>query len=334
MHLLKICCVAIGIVLAMALNSLAGNTDLKWAAKWLLPYGQYETNKLAEWTSDRGYIHSSGNVVAVKLRFDQASIDTFSHLPFIGINRYAFGLEVEVVECSDSPQLEIKSIDNTFPSESKPIMDTNFEDGLTNDNKCVSNGKNPYVVGSLLLRDPYRLEKDTDYYVYFNLRDHIPEEGVNLHLNLQLTYDVDFAANSLKEVVDDYFGATCTLEAYDYFVVESDSYMSFTARSSGWKGVCWDSKTGSYECDVAEFIGICPSISLNKKTNKWFPFSIFSISEAFASDCISANRAEVGSFITGNLEIPLGYGDIDPEPTDPDYDPNIHINSLDIRFFG
>ena len=123
---------------------MAGNTDLKWAAGWLLPYGQYETDKIAEWTSGKGYIYGSNNVIAVKLRFDQSSINTFSYLPFLAISEHAFGLEVEVVECSDSRQLEVENIDFTFPSEANPIMDTSFEDNLTNSDPCLSNGKKPY----------------------------------------------------------------------------------------------------------------------------------------------------------------------------------------------
>ena len=333
MCFLRSCCIMVGIVLVTALSSFAVNEDLRWAARWLLPNGQYETDEV-EWTSSNGYIYGNGNVVVVKLRFDQLSIDTFNYIPQGG-NYHAFGLEIDVVECSDSQQMEASSIDHTFSLETKPVMDTTFGDNVTNSGTCASNGKHPYVVGSLLIRDPHELEKDKDYYVYFNLKNPIPSEGVNLHLTLQLSYDVQYVTPPLLEVLTDYFGNAGVLDSFDYFVVEGDSYVSFTAKPSGWSGVCWSNKTGSSQCDVAENIGICPyTSSFNSKMEKWFTNFPFLVTNAFAGDCVSASRAEGSSIVIGDLGIPLGYGDTDPDPTTPDTDPNIHINSLDIRLIG
>lgn len=337
MHSFKRFCFAIGIVLSITANSFAGNTDLKWAARWLLPAGQYGTDKLAEWTSGNGYIYGNDNVVVVKMRFDQTSIDTFKHIP-LGGNYHAFGLEIEIVECSDSRQMETSSIDHTFSSETKPVMDTTFGDNVTNSDTCVSNGKYPYIVGSLLLRDPHELEKDVDYYVYFNLKNPIPANGVNLHLTLQLSYDVQYVVSPLREAILDYFGDAGILETCDYFVVESDSYVSFTVKPYGWSGVCWSNKSISNQCNVAENIGICPyTSSFNSKKEKWFAFFPFLVSEAFASDCISATRAGKNSVTIGDLGVPLNYGSPDPndpEPTSSDSDPDLHINSFDLREAG
>lgn len=291
---------------------LAGNTDLEWAAEYLLPPGQYDTKNLAEWTSYNGYIFGLNDAIVVRLRFDQEAINTFR---FKTNDMYTgFGLEIDIVECSDSSQLKTSHITHTMPDSANAIQDTTLSDSFTNSEPCVTNGKKPHVIGTLLVKDPSSLEKDVDYFVVFRLEDSIPEEGANIHLTLQLTYDVKVvsllgASHPLIGPLIALSGNIDELEALDYFVVESDSYNSFVVKPSGYGGVCWGSKTQSGECSV-NYKGECSDyLKLDLFERKIYSLFDFFLPSVYAADNCSAEKfANPESIKIGNLIPSAGNG--------------------------
>ena len=133
----------------------AGNLDIKWLAPYLMPPGHFNTS-VAEWTASEGEIFGFSDVIVVRLRFDQEAVDVFNYLP-------GFGLDVDVVECTDNSPIVVNNIQHTFPSGVHAVRDTSLDDNLTNSTPCVSDSGNPYVVGSILLRDAENIEAGQDY---------------------------------------------------------------------------------------------------------------------------------------------------------------------------
>jgi len=155
-------------------NAYAGNLDIKWLAPYLLPAGQANTLR-AEWTAHDGEIFGFSDVVVVRLRFDQEAVDVFNHLP-------GFGLDVDVVECTNASPIEVSYVEHTFPSDVHVVRDTSLDDNLTNSQPCKVDNGNPYVIGSILIRDAENIQTEKDYYVYYHLQNTLPCNGVRLHL--------------------------------------------------------------------------------------------------------------------------------------------------------
>ncbi len=337
MNFLGRVCLIIGVIFLLATKSFATNEDLGWAAQWLLPSGQFGTDE-AEWTSTSGYIYGYGNVITTKLRFDDVAINTFKH-QIAGL--YHFGLEVDIVECSDSgPQLNTENIQHSFPSLAKPAMDTDFGDSITNSGACESNGGHPYVVGALMLRSPQELESNMDYYVSLNLDGPIPTGGVNLHLTLKLTQYVPVIKlastyskyASIIEGITNYYGSADFLDVFNYFLVESDSYNSFIARPSGYGGIRWSNKTESFPSVIGEH-DMCIGLFERKNEERSFLSFIPSfVSTAYADSCASTISATKQPMYMGNLNIPIDYDGASPgEPQESVSLPNLHIEEFNIH---
>lgn len=333
----------IGVVLAMASNSFAINDDLSWAAKWLLPGDQFDSKDEREWTSEKGYIYGHGNLITAKLRFDDEAINTFRHQ--IG-GSYHFGLELDIVECScdgNSPQLVTASIQHSLPLSTRPVMDTDFGDSITNSGNCKSNGGDPYVVGALMIREPQYLESGVDYYVFYYLEDCIPASGVNLHLTLKLTQYVpvikalsyDFVYGSIINGIRIYFGNDDVLDIFNYFVVESDSYESFIAKPTGYNGTRWSDKVLSTPC-VIEDHDMCVGLEQSQVKRTFLSLIPSFVSIAYASDCVPTSTASKQAMYVGDLGIPVDYDGTSPPgdpiiPTLPGPFPNLHIEELNLH---
>ena len=178
-------CIAFLLLVSIAIQAQA-STSLGWASQYFLPPGQAQTS-LVEWESYSGHMFGYDNVIIVRLRFDSEAIDTFKYKP-IGAPVRAFGLEVDIVECSNSPRLSLDRINTTFPGSSHPVLDTDAFDSFTMG--TCSNGQGTKVLG-LLVRNPQELEAEKDYYVHYVLKNRIPDSGTMVHLTLQVSWDIN-----------------------------------------------------------------------------------------------------------------------------------------------
>ncbi len=238
----------VAVVVAMLAVSIvsAQAGDLKPYAKYLLPPGQTET-EVIEWESYDGDIFVEGNVIKVRLRFDQVAVDTFNYIP-PGIEEVSsqWGLELDIVECNDNPVMKLDDIRYTPNlNVAKPIQDTEAFDWLTDD-KCEDAGGNKVRASgfTLLIRDASKLQAETDYYVEFVLKNPIPDSGTTLGLNLQLVWDVNTKVFGVPVFTE----LSGYLDRYDYYSVETSFYRKFfVGRDSREKGICWAQKAiGGY----------------------------------------------------------------------------------------
>ncbi len=297
--------ISVFVVMLMLVYSVSfgGNTDISWTAPYLLPNGHSNTS-VAEWTSYSGEVFGFDDVIIVRLRFDQEAVDVFNY-------RSGFGLDVDIVQCINETPIKTEYVQHTFPDATNVVRDTTFGDELTSGSSCESGG-NPYVIGTILLRDVENIQAENDYYVYFHLKDTLPTDGVRLHLTLQLSFDVQLVSNPLREMVVDSFGSD-VLDRLDYFVVESDSYTSFDAVPVGNYGTCWGSKSASSNCSVIQ--NQCFAQMYEKKE---FDFWDFIFSKAYAAECVSGSAAPIGSSVIGILPNPGSGHNLLPTGPNPE----------------
>lgn len=270
------------------------STSLGWASPYFLPPGQAQTS-LVEWESYSGHMFGYDNVIIVRLRFDSQAIDTFKYKP-IGALARGFGLEVDVVECSNSPRLALDRINTTFPNSSHPVLDTNAFDSVTTG--ACSNGQGTKVLG-LLVRNPADLEAEKDYYVHYVLKNRIPDSGTTVHLTLQVSWDINVVVSPFMEAVSDMYGSSLAddFDDWDYFNVESSPYRDFTLYPTNNAGVCWSGKGSSQGCTVSQnacYANATPA-------TKWFSFFV---SDAYASSCSGLTGTSSAAIRTGILPLP------------------------------
>ncbi len=244
----------------------AGNLDIKWLAPYLMPPGHANTNK-AEWTASQGEIFAFSDVVVVRLRFDQESVDVFNYLP-------GFGLDVDVVECTNDNPINVSGIQHTFPTNAHTVRDTSLDDNVTNSSPCKNDNGYPHVIGSILLRDPEHIVVGQDYYVYYHLQNPLPCQGTRLHLTLQLSFDVQLISPPVNELI-----SRGAYDLLDYFVLESDSFASFTALPNQDHGTCWKTKTKSYNC-------VSSNSQCVASNERRFNLLDFFVSTAYAARCV------------------------------------------------
>lgn len=219
--------------------------DLGCLASQILPFNQTGTSK-REWAAVSGSVTGSGNTIAIKLRFDAESINTLYYTPSWysaqGLLWKKFGLEIDISESNDGTSLRFDSIGSTFPSASRPTRDTGLSDLIN---------KNKNAIG-LLVRDAGEIQANTDYFVVITLKDPLPTNGVSVTLSLQISADtrlLGYALSPSSEPLFDWSILGSYLDKYDYFVVESESYIDgWKLYQDGREGLCWTSKTSSSVC--------------------------------------------------------------------------------------
>lgn len=190
-------------------------------AEKYLPFNQFSPNpgSIKEWSASEGNFFAKDNMIGVRFRLDKQSLET--------LKRGGFGLEIEAVEIG-SHKLKRKSYNHNFPKEARATMDTNVFD------------KGSDAVHAIIVRNPENLKAGTSYYVWFYFES-IPESGVRIQPNLVIDTDSDCYLDRVACINEE------ERDICEYFQMETDSYVEFTAYSNGEKGVKWSNKEISNE---------------------------------------------------------------------------------------
>ena len=269
--------------------------DVQCMAGIVLPGYDPDPESEREWTSYSGRTYGIGNKIITRVRFDQEAIDLLR-----GGNYGAeFGLEIEISLSGDNKDITLDRVESTFPANAKPGRDTEASDSLTNGNNTVH---------AVHVLDPSVLEAETDYYVFFVFAKDLPQDGVKVVSNLQLTLDIDFTRNFIYEMVP-------WLDQFQYFALETDSHRQFTARPASNEGVCWSVKTTSQVCYSQE--GTCSASSGQGGIGfSRMASALFGISDAYAGSCSTPNGGgSVPILGQGNRVLPGDAGAYDPVKT-------------------
>lgn len=238
----------IGSLLPLSANAfLCNGKDLQCLANWILPFNQASdpNNKYREWSAVEGKVTGSGSKIEIKLRFDGESTNTLGYSPSWyspqSILFKKFGLEVDVCDPSNTLRFDRIEWDNSL-SAANPTRDTSLSDSI---NKCKN------AIG-LLIRNAGNIQPYTDYYIRIYLKDPLPEGGIVVTPYLQISADTRlllYAAGVSGEYLFDGTLLGDYLDKFDFFVVESDNYVTnWKLYYDGREGLCWTSKTGSSPC--------------------------------------------------------------------------------------
>lgn len=234
---------------------LCNGKDFGCFASWIMPFNQTEgdSKDYHEWAASNGHvIGKDGNVIEFKVRFDGQSLETLQYnfkwyskaSALLQIRK--FGLEIDI--CDPNNVLEFDNVKSNFPSSAKATTDTELSDSV---NSCKNST-------GILVKNPAALEADKDYYVHFYLKKDIPAEGAVVTPSLQISADT-----GLLETASPFAGSIALFNGsllggyrskFEYFVVETDSYMSAKDGKPWWiypdgsGGLCWNSKETSDPC--------------------------------------------------------------------------------------
>lgn len=184
-----------------------------------------------EWSAVSGFAYGDGNRIVIRVRFDPEAVDILR-------SNSNFGIEIEAVLKGSNRKLDIDHTESTFPSSAKAGWDTQVLDFLTNGSGVVN-----YAVHVL---SASALQPNVDYYVFFVFKDDLPSVGVEVITNLQITIDTNYGGFTQNLVIE----ALPQIDQFQYYALETDSHVSFTAYPQGKAGVCWSSKTTSAQCIV------------------------------------------------------------------------------------
>lgn len=188
----------------------------KCLAEKYLPFNQ-TFNKEREWSASDGNFFAKENVIGVRFRLDNQSMDTLE----LG----GFGLEIEVVE-KNGHKLKWESLVHNFPGNARVINDT----------KALDRGND--IVNAVLIRNPENLKAGKDYYAWFYFKS-IPESGILIQPNLVIDIDSDCS------LAEPFCFDVSDSEVCEYFPMETDSYERFTAYPNGSEGVEWKNRKTS-----------------------------------------------------------------------------------------
>ncbi len=296
---------------AACLIGLIPITEASCIADWYLD--EYDPDdSLKEWSSHKGRTIAYGNTIATRLRFDDEAIQI--------LQTHDFGIEVEAVLKGDHRYIELDRIETTFPSNSQVGRDTEVLDYWTNPNNSVVHAAHVLL--------PQNLEAETDYYVFFYFKENLPEDGVDVVSNIQLTIDLDYLW--VAGIVDPVVDTIPWINQFQHYVLETDSHRLFKAYPTGKKGVCWDNKADSYVCNPPE--GACfTSVdqSMGDRVASMF-LSALGVSTAQAEFCGVIGATEVPIVGSGNR-----YPPEEGEPTDNISNPDSPVDlKYDVDYYG
>lgn len=203
-----------------------GWKNLACLAKFLLPKnpdGNYQTygvngdsKNYHEWAASEGHLYGRGNVIKMRVRFDDESLRTLNQTSLGG---QSFALELDVSEANNGTRLKFDYVKHSFPTEASVIQDTSASDWI-NPNKNAS---------GLLVRDTRAIKAGKDYYIYFYLKYEIPAEGIAVVPSLQISYNVHYvemAASLLSLNPEPMFPqASPPFDSpWNFFPLESENY--------------------------------------------------------------------------------------------------------------
>jgi hypothetical protein len=295
--------------------------DVECIAGWYLEDYSQDTKSskyVREWTSHSGWVYVADNVIIARLRFDDEAIGIFR-------SNDAFGLEVEAVLKGENRNIGFDRYLSTFPSGAKVGYDTNVLDFATNESNTT--------VRAVHVLKPQVLEANTDYYVTFVFDNDLPEDGVEVQFNLQITLDMNYGG-----LLDLYVEALPWLDQFQYYAMETDEYKFFTAYPDGQEGLCWSNKSDSEICPFP--VGACPVRYDYKKKASSVIMAMLGISEVRAEEnCFVPDGSQEASDMgDGRRTPPDGWDDelgTPPGDDNPPSDPDAPVDLVyDVDYYG
>jgi hypothetical protein len=214
-------------------------------APFLLPknsYGERQTDtKIHEWASYRGHVYGYGNVIEVRLRFNDESLQTLRPVPFLGFD-YPFALEVDVAEANNGKQLKFDWVDHDLPDSALAVQDISAFNQVNSDSNA----------DGLLIRDVRAIGTGRDYHVWFHLKEPLPAEGVEVSPYLQISYNRKHLQTVLR-MLNLPIPPTAHMSPWNYYPLESENYpgkregVYWKLYPDGLEGLIWSNKETGYK---------------------------------------------------------------------------------------